>query len=151
MSDNRRPRSTVASGPSAATVAANVLRLRRARGLSTYALSDRLGEAGRPIAPSALSKVERGVRQVTVDELMTFAAVLDVSPSALLLPLVDDSTTTVEVTGVGPVPADQAWDWLDGRRRLDRPCPDPGVAALEYAAYSRPPIRRGREIERGET
>jgi transcriptional regulator with XRE-family HTH domain len=150
MTEPRRPRATIEQGPTAATVAANILRLRRARGLSTYALSDRLSAAGKPIAPSALSKVERGQRQVSVDELMTFAAVLDVSPSALLLPLEDDPAVEVEITGVGPVAADEAWDWLDGRRRLNRPCPDQGAAALEYAAYSRPPIRRSRLIGRGE-
>lgn len=150
MSETRKARSAVEQGPTAATVAANIQRLRRARGLSIYGLSDRLREVGRPIAPSAISKVERGERQVTVDELMTFAVALDASPSALLLPLTDDPAVKVEITGVGPVPADQAWDWVDGRQRLDQPCSDLGVAALEYAAYSRPPLRRSREIGRRE-
>lgn len=146
MSEIRAPRPAVQSGPTAATVAANILRLRKARGVSTYKLSDKLKSAGRPIAPSAIAKIERGERQVTVDELMAIAASLGVSPSALLLPPTDDPGSKVEITGVGSVAADEAWDWVDGRRRLDQPCPDPGAAALEYALYSRPQIRRSREV-----
>src|SRR5690606_8989067 len=139
-------RPAVQYGPTAATVAANVKRIRKARGLSVYTLSDRLRDAGRPIAPSAVSRVERCERQVHADELVAFAVALDVSPSALLLPPTDDPSEKVEITGAGPVPADQAWDWMDGRRRLDQPTPDPSGAALLYALHSRPPIRRNREI-----
>lgn len=150
MSELRRPRQAFQAGPTAATVAANVHRLRRARGLSIYALSDVLSSAGRPISPSGIGKIERGERQVPVDDLMALASALGASPSALLLPLADDPTVTVEITGVGSIPADHAWDWVDGRARLDRPCNDLGAAALEFALYSRPPIRRNREIGRGE-
>jgi hypothetical protein len=80
---------------------------------------------------------------------MTFAVILEASPSALLLPLTDDPRVKVEITGAGSVAADEAWDWVDGRRRLDRPCVDPGTAALEYALHSRPPIRRTKELGRG--
>jgi transcriptional regulator with XRE-family HTH domain len=146
MSEQRRARPAIQCGPTAATVAANVKRIRKARGLSTYALSGQLSEAGRPIAPSAVAKVERGERQVTVDDLMALAVALDVSPSALLLPPTDDPSEKVEITGTASVPADQAWDWMDGRRRLDQPTPDPNGAALLYALHSRPPIRRNREI-----
>lgn len=146
MSEQRQARPAIQSGPTAAAVADNVKRVRKARGLSVYALSDRLADAGRPIAPSAVSKVERGERQVSVDDLMAFSAVLEVSPSALLLPPTDDPAETVGITGVGAVPADQAWDWMDGRCRLDQPTPDLGAASLLYTLYSRPPIRRNREI-----
>ncbi|WP_157865019.1 helix-turn-helix domain-containing protein [Streptomyces prasinopilosus] len=127
-------------------MAANIKRIRKARGLSVYTLSDRLRDAGRTVAPSAISKVERCERQVHVDELVVFAAALDVSPSALLLPPTDNPSEKVEITGAGPIPADQAWDWMDGRRRLDQPSPDPSSAALLYLLHSRPPIRRNREI-----
>lgn len=146
MSGRRRPRSAAQYGPTAATVAANVLRLRKACGLSIYSLSDRLRAMGRPITPSAVGKIERQERQVTVDDLTALAVALDATPSALLLPLTDDPAEKVEITGAGVVPADQAWDWIDGRRRLDNPTPDPSGAALLYALHSRPPIRRNREI-----
>ena len=150
MTDSRRTRGAFQPGPTAATVAANILRARKARGMSIYALSDRLKAVGRLVSPSAVGKTERGERQVSVDELMALSVVLGVSPSALLLPLTDDPSDGVDITGAGAVPADEAWDWLDGRRRLDRPCADLSAAALEYALYSRPPIRRNREIGRGE-
>jgi transcriptional regulator with XRE-family HTH domain len=146
MSENRQPRPATPHGPTAATVAANVLRVRKARGLSVYGLSDLLRDAGRPISPSAVGKVERGERQVSVDELMALAVLLQVSPSALLLPLTDDPNVTVEITGRGPVAADDAWDWMDGQRRLDQPRKDLDTAALEFALHSRPPIRRRREL-----
>lgn len=149
MTEHRRPRPAIQPGPTAATVAANVLRLRKARSLSIYGLSGRLRSAGRPITPSAVSKIERGERQVTVDELMVIAVILEASPSALLLPMTDDPSAKVEITGAGPVAADEAWDWVDGRRRLDQPCADLGAATLEFALYSRPPIRRTQEIGRG--
>jgi len=146
MSEKRHGRSAVEYGPTAVNVATNIRRIRKARGLSTYKLADRLTKVGRPIAPSAISKVERCERQVTVDDLAALAVIFNVSPSALLLPPTDDPSEKVEITGVGPVPADQAWDWLDGRRRLDQPTSDPNGAALLYALHSRPPIRRNREI-----
>ncbi|MFE9432339.1 helix-turn-helix domain-containing protein [Streptomyces sp. NPDC006640] len=149
MTESRRPRKAIEQGPTAATVAANIRRIRNARGMSTYELSRRLAKIECPLAPSALAKVERGERQVGVDELMTLAVTLGVSPSALLLPPTDDPGTKVSVTGAGAVPADEAWDWVDGRRSLDQPCSDLGTAALEFALYSRPPIRRNREIGRG--
>ncbi|MEV4784004.1 helix-turn-helix transcriptional regulator [Streptomyces tuirus] len=139
-------RSAVQYGPTAATVAANVYRLRKSCGLSIYSLSDRLGETGRPITPSAIGKIERQERQVTVDDLAALAVALGTSPSALLLPLTDDPAAKIEITGAGRIPADQAWDWMDGRRRLDQPTADPTGAALLYAIHSRPPIRRNREI-----
>jgi transcriptional regulator with XRE-family HTH domain len=114
--------------------------------MSSYALSDRLRDAGRPVSPSAVAKTERGERQVSVDELVALAIVLNVSPSALLLPPTDDPQTTVEITGAGTVPANEAWDWIDGKRRLDRPCANLENAALEFKLFGRPPIRRTAEL-----
>ncbi|MFI1485765.1 helix-turn-helix domain-containing protein [Streptomyces sp. NPDC020747] len=139
-------RRAVEFGPTGETVAANIAQLRKIRGYTTRGLSAELRKYGRVIPPSAISRMESARRHVTVDDLMALASIFDVSPSALLLPLTDDPSTRIPITGAGMVPADQAWDWTDGRRRLDRPCPDPGAAALEFAIYSRPPIRRNREV-----
>lgn len=144
-SDNeaRRPRPAVQHGPTSMTVAANVRRARKGHGLSTYELADRLASAGHAIAASAVAKIERGERQVTVDDLMALATALDVPPSALLLPPHDGTQRIVELTGAGTVPADVAWDWADGKRPLTLPEDDPGAAMLRYQLYGRPPGRRG--------
>lgn len=152
MSETRGKRPAIPQGPTAITVGRNLHRLRKTRGFTVHSLSAALRKAGRPITPDAVCKMENAgkpgkqARRVDVDDLVALAAVLNVSPSALLLPPTDDPSEKVEITGVGPVPADQAWDWMDGRRRLDQPTSDPNGAALLYALHSRPPIRRNREI-----
>lgn len=124
------------------TVAANVRRVRELRGWSTYELSRKLKQAGRPIAPSALAKLERAERRVDAGDLTALAVVLKVSPSALLLPLHDGADVSVGVTGGGTVPADEAWDWMDGKRPLHLPEKDVSTADLEYRLASRPAGRR---------
>lgn len=86
MSTGRRPRPAKEFGEAGETVAANVRRLRMARGLSIYTLSDALSTAGRPIAPAAIGKIERRERQVTVDDLAVLATALGVQPRHLLDP-----------------------------------------------------------------
>jgi transcriptional regulator with XRE-family HTH domain len=144
MSDEkRRARPAVQYGPTAATVAANVARLRKARGWSIYALAGAMEKAGRPITPSAIAKLEKMQRQVSVDDLTALAAVLRVNPSALLLPLTDDPAEAVEVTGVGEVNSERAWDWVDGELPIELIEPgDPSGALLQFQIYARPPGRR---------
>lgn len=115
MSDEkRRPRPAAQYGPTAAAVAANVERFRRARGMTIYSLSGALSEAGRPITPSAIAKIEKQQRQVTVDDLTALADVLDVSPVALLLPRMPDEP--VSITPTKAVPWQVAWRWLLGEQ-----------------------------------
>ncbi|WP_435610021.1 helix-turn-helix domain-containing protein [Streptomyces sp. C10-9-1] len=140
MSDSpRHSRPAVPYGPTARSVAANVRRLRGCRGFSIYQLSSALIESGRPIGPSAVAKIERQERQVTVDELIALALALGVSPSALLMPFVEAEHDLVEVSGGGgPVPAGDAWAWADGRRPLRL---TPGLEPterLEHQLYGRP-------------
>lgn len=142
MTTDPRPRTQV-SDPTGRQVAANVRRIREARQWSTYDLARRLAEVGRPIAASAIAKVERAERRVDVGDLTALAAVLRVSPSALLLPLSDAPQTTTQVTGGGEVASDTAWDWVDGHRPLHIVGTDVGTALLEYELYGRPPHRRG--------
>lgn len=129
-------------------VAKNVRRIRELRGLSTYDLSRKLGEAGRPIAPSALAKVERAERRVDVGDLACLAVVLGVSPSALLLPITGSPDAPVGVTGAGEVPALAAWEWADGRTPLRyTPGRHPEDQWMEFELYGRPawlrPLRAG--------
>lgn len=142
MTSAPRPRTQI-TDPTGRQVAANVRRLREARGWSTYDLSRVLEAAGRPIAASAIAKVERAERRVDVGDLAALAATLRVSPSALLLPLTDDPSESVEITGVGRVDAERAWDWADGEAPIERVEPgDPSGILLQFQVYARPPGRR---------
>ncbi|MFJ9440349.1 helix-turn-helix domain-containing protein [Kitasatospora sp. NPDC101235] len=132
-------------GPSGRTVAANVKRLREARGLTLRALSAALKEHGRPLSADALNKIENGaseeprsIRRVDVDDLMALAVVLGVSPVTLLLPA--DARGEAEITGAGRVHGQEAWMWAwctdpltlpDGDEEADR-------AVTEFLLNSRP-------------
>lgn len=140
--EKRRPRPAAQYGPTAETVARNVKRVREARGLTIYGLSGALEKAGRPITASAVAKIERQQRQVTVDDLAALAAVLRVNPSALLLPLKDGPAETVEVTGAGTVSAETAWDWADGFQPLALTPGNESTELLEFDLYARPSRRR---------
>jgi transcriptional regulator with XRE-family HTH domain len=71
--------------PATQVVGGNLRVLRRQHGLSLERLSDRLAEAGHPITLQVLSKIERGVRGLDVEELLLFARVFDVAPATLLV------------------------------------------------------------------
>ncbi|MFD5784076.1 helix-turn-helix domain-containing protein [Streptomyces sp. NPDC126933] len=104
--------------PTAATVAANLKRLRAGRSWSVRELADRLTQAGRTFSHSAVTRTENGTRQASVGDLMSFAAVFDVSPLAFLLPMADKEEE-VAVTGLGDVPAGPLWEWASGGMPLE--------------------------------
>jgi transcriptional regulator with XRE-family HTH domain len=137
----KKRRGAVEMGPTAGTVAANVRRIRdEVRGWSTYELAGKLAKMGRPIAPSAISKIERGERQVTVDDLVTLALALGVNANALLLPAIAEGQ--IELTGTSPRDAVDVWEWAEGNRPLDLPTGDDGTAHNQFQADARPAGRR---------
>ncbi|MCX5211480.1 helix-turn-helix domain-containing protein [Kitasatospora sp. NBC_00240] len=142
MTEQPKGRRAIEIGATGMTVARNLSRLRKTRQLTTRQLSADLERQGRPIPASGITRMEKGERQVTVDDLLALAVALNVSPSALLLPLDDSPEHTVEIAGAGSVPADVAWDWADGKRPLRLPSGDTRTAVLEYALHSRPAGRR---------
>lgn len=96
-------------GPTGKRVAANVARLRGSQP-STYELSRLLGEMGRPVSASGITKVEAGQRRVDADDLVALALALDVTPNDLLLPPEGD----VEAVLLAPtkrVTNRDAWHW----------------------------------------
>lgn len=138
----QQPRTpTQITDPTGKAVAANVRRIRdEIRGWSTYELSRKLKSAGRPIAPSALAKLERGERRVDVGDLMALACALEVNPNALLLPATAEGL--VELTGGGTYPAGDAWEWAEGNRPLELPAGDDGTAHNLFQSGARPSGRR---------
>lgn len=114
--------------------------------MSTRQLSEELQRRGRPIPPTGITRIEKGRRAVDVDDLMTLAVVLRVSPLTLLLPAVSSEVMT-EVTAAGSIPSWKAWRWARAVEPLTEPysaeeltdfyihampkTPDPGPAPWE--------------------
>jgi transcriptional regulator with XRE-family HTH domain len=73
-------------GPVGRQVIANIERLRKDRRLSLRDLSERLAEAGRPIAKSQIRALSKAERRVDADDLAAFAEVLGVDVTSLLAP-----------------------------------------------------------------
>ncbi|MDG4861121.1 helix-turn-helix transcriptional regulator [Streptomyces sp. T-3] len=71
-------------GPAGIQAARNIERLRLLRGLSQQDLAERCTALGRPMTNTTLSRTERARRRCDVDDLVTIAAALGTSPSALL-------------------------------------------------------------------
>lgn len=144
----KKGRTAVATGPTGRTVGENILRLRQRHLMTTRILSDNLARVGRPVSQSSITRMERGEKVVTVDDLAALAVVFRVSPAALLLPLDDDPDTAVVVTGAGEVAADAAWAWASSERPLVPV--DHQDGPLEYALLSLPPRRRAKAVRRAE-
>ncbi len=126
------PSAPIERGEPSRAVAANVRAVRERRRLGQQQLSDLLAGLGRPIPPTALSKVEAGERRVDADDLVALAVALNVSPTRLLLPdgAADDQ---VELTPALSVDAAAAWEWATDRAPLPTgPGAESGDTARAY-------------------
>ena len=105
-------------GPVAKRVSDNIRELREGWGarrrLSLTELSERLRVLGRPMLPSALSKIETGERRVDVDDLVTLALALETTPNRLLLTGGREDISLAE--NVPHTSAYNAWVWATGER-----------------------------------
>jgi transcriptional regulator with XRE-family HTH domain len=109
----------------------NIARIRKARGLSYQALSDRLEAMGRPIPTLGLSRIERGERRVDADDLVALALALRVNVPALLLP--PTARGTARMVGLKrPLSAFRLWSWAAGEVALP-PEDDPAIDQEEFA------------------
>lgn len=141
-------------GPTGLRLAKN---LRAVRGqVSVRELSARMRDLGRPLLPSAISKIENAQRRVDVDELIALAIALDCAPNRLLIgPDANDEQITLTVgniqppTGLGTIDtqpsARDGWKWARGVEPLDA-----GILVTEdteeaeYAAHAAEADRRRR-------
>jgi transcriptional regulator with XRE-family HTH domain len=103
-------------------VAHNIAELRAARKHTVRTLSARLGELGRPILPSGITKIENQQRRVDPGELVAISLALGVNPNRLLLPI-GDRNDEVALTPTIAAPHRRAWSWAQGR--FPAPVPHP--------------------------
>lgn len=100
------------------TLAASRMKaIRKALGLTQQGLSDKLAAVGEPMARGTIAKIESGLREFSLDELMAVAVALGVSPRALLLPL-DGLQERVRVAPSVEVDGWELAGYLDGRGLL---------------------------------
>ncbi|MGW3134395.1 helix-turn-helix domain-containing protein [Streptomyces sp. NPDC001139] len=127
MSDEQRKgRRAIETGPIGENVGENLARLRKQRDLTTRQLSAQLEAVGRPIPASGITRMEQGSRQVTSDDLVALAVVLNTSPISLLLPA-EWGDMMVKLTAQQQVSARTAWRWIRGLS----PASDYGVIPSE--------------------
>jgi transcriptional regulator with XRE-family HTH domain len=114
--------------------------LRLQRKLTTRELADELRREGVAIDDSSITKLEKGDRRITVDDLVALACALDVTVDRLLLPMAYEEDDQILITPARAVPSAEAWDWARGsfplRRRPDEPRPHWGRALTRR--FSRP-------------
>ncbi|OYN82964.1 helix-turn-helix domain-containing protein [Mycolicibacterium sphagni] len=92
----------------------SIKRATKAAGSSYVKVSERTRELGVPIHRTALGKIEKGERDVTVRELVAIAAALDTSPLALLFP---DALADVEIfPGVTKQGVEILGEWADDHK-----------------------------------
>jgi transcriptional regulator with XRE-family HTH domain len=70
----------------------NLREVREARGFTQRQLAEQMTAAGTPMTNVTVSQIERGRREVSVDELVVFSAVLEKALVRLLTPRPDDET-----------------------------------------------------------
>jgi transcriptional regulator with XRE-family HTH domain len=107
-------------GPTGKTVAERIKDLRKQRQMQQSDLARRMTELGRPMAASAISKIETGERRVDVDDLMAFAVALDTPPHRLLMPETESPFAAVVLPGYTES-AEYAWRWLLGEWPVGEP------------------------------
>lgn len=112
-------------GDTGKTVAKNIRRIRKAKGLQYTQLAEQLRILGREVPTWGLRKIESGGRRVDADDLAAIAVALGVSPTTLLMPAWNDdgsegqASDLVSITGWHkPITAGVVWDWLSGSRPL---------------------------------
>ncbi|MFE6623251.1 helix-turn-helix domain-containing protein [Streptomyces sp. NPDC057740] len=150
MAEEDKRRQHAKRGPVGDQVAENLARFRSASRKTTSDLAEHVSQLGVPMTASTVTKIETQQRRVTVDELVAFAAALNVSPVTLMLPASDE----------GRVPlADgltanwyNAWTWMHGVA----PLVDPSAktfrpVSLQWLAINQPYLSAEKAAKRTST
>ncbi|RIS62547.1 helix-turn-helix domain-containing protein [Mycobacteroides abscessus] len=123
------------------TVAHNLRRIRAELDISLRDVAERTPE-DRKLNHAQVSAAERGVRQVTVDDLTALAVALGVSPITLLLPFAKptdgyDADCELSLTGTLPQYPEVMIDWLRGDAPLDANVMDAREREFEAETFRR--------------
>jgi transcriptional regulator with XRE-family HTH domain len=89
--------------------------VRRLKGWTQQQLADALAAGGVRLDASAITRLERGTRGVTLDDVIAIAAALGVSPLHMIVPLDDNGAQLMPSL---TVPAADARAWLRGQLPL---------------------------------
>ena len=103
--------------PASKIVARQLPAYRERRGLSQRGLSRVLDDVGVSMAHPTIARTETGQRSVTLDETLALAAVLDLYPHHLFLP-VSEPTALVAITPTLEVDPGHARRWVRGNHPL---------------------------------
>lgn len=94
-------------------VRTNLPALRTLAGLSQRQFAQRLTEFGHPVTHSTVAKIERGEQAPKVDDVIAFAAVLDVSPLRLMLPSSRGDERRLALSNSTSIAGSDAWMWAE--------------------------------------
>ncbi|MCH7231163.1 helix-turn-helix domain-containing protein [Glycomyces sp. L485] len=88
--------------------------------MSTRAVAENMTELGRPMAATAITKIEAGGRRVDVDDLVALALAVGVSPVTLLMPVKpdDDDDEAIWLNEKVGAPWDLVWRWMHGEQAI---------------------------------
>lgn len=92
----------------------NLHRIRSGKGLSRSTLAAQCAETGRDLPLIAVRRIEEGRRRVDVDDFITLAVALQVTPTDLLIPGTFGEDTSYQATARLAIPAGRARAWLGG-------------------------------------
>lgn len=107
-------------GPIGARFAANLRKVRKARGWDQARLSEELAKIEHPIGVNSISRMEKGERRADVSDLVALAVALDCAPGRLFLPEAEPDGP-VALTATKVTTWRRAWQWAAGERSLEDP------------------------------
>lgn len=113
------------------TFASRLRDVRTRRGWTQQDVSNQLAGLGRPMDRAAIARIEAGERQVSIDDFVSLAAALGVSPVHLIVPLEGD--VSVEIAPEVEVSPRQARQWIRGQAPL-RATDDPRTFYTEVSS-----------------
>lgn len=132
-----------------ALIAKRVRTLRTDRGWNAQQLADRMSEVGVAWQRGTVAKLENGRRaSVSVEEWLSLAWVLEVSPLVLILP--DDPDAEFPITPLVPSRAELVYRWIVGSKPIPAetdPEDNPGKWGSRIANYANRPGYMARSPE----